>query len=308
MPPKSIARVGALLVLACFGATTAPTTPADTVIGPAYTPSPDVQVHDGVPKGTVHHFVMHSADSHAYPADPAGKPFDREAWVYVPAGYVAGTAAPLLVVQDGGNYRAVVTRTLDNLIAQHRVPPMAAVMVNPGPGRERSLEYDAVSAKYADFVDDEVLPRAAAEGNVTFTTDPTKRAAFGTSSGGAAAFTMAWFRTDRYRRVVTYSGSFTALHPTPDAPHGAWEYGEHLVPTTPMKPIRVTLQVGDHDVGADRPESSHLNWEQSDRRLAAALAAKGYAYRFAFAVGAKHVDRRMIDQQLPGDLTWAWQE
>ena len=56
------------------------------------------------------------------------------------------------------------------------------------------------------------------------------------------------------------------------------------------------------------PESSHRNGGQADRRLAAALAAKGYPYGFAFAVGAKHVDRRMIDQQLPADLTWAWQE
>ena len=229
-------------------------------------------------------------------------------WVYVPANDAAGAEAPLLVVQDGGGYRNGVTRTLDNLIAQHRVPAMVAVMINPGPGRERSAEYDGVSAKYADFVDDEALPRAASEANVKFTHDPTRRAAFGTSSGGAAAFTMAWFRTDRYRRVVTYSGSFTALHPTPDAPHGASEYAEHLVPAAPAKPIRVTVEAGEHDIGVNRPEASHLNWPLANRRLAAALEAKGYAYRFAFALGAKHVDRRMIDQQLPSDLTWAWQD
>ena len=312
MTRRSVLHPGffaATLLTAAVAATTAPSAgDGDFVIGPDYTPSPDAQAHDGVAKGTVHHFTMNSADSKAYPTDPAGKPFQRDVWVYVPAGYVEGTGAPLLVVQDGRNYKDVVTRTLDNLIAQHRVPAMVAVMINPGPGRERSLEYDAVSAAYADFVEDEVLPKVAADYKVKFTADPDRRAAFGTSSGGAAAFTMAWFRTNRYHRVVTYSGSFTQLHPTADAPHGAWEYAEHLIPAAAAKPIRVTLQVGDQDLnwGAGKPAASHLNWEQSDRAMAAALKAKGYHYRFEFSNGAKHVDPKVIDQTLPSNLEWAW--
>ena len=303
-----VCSVAAVLAVAALAATTAPAGDGDFVIGPDYTPSADVRVHDGVPRGTVHHFTMASADSKAYPADPAGKPFERDVWVYVPAGYVEGAEAPLLVVQDGNNYHDVVTRTLDNLIAQHRVPAMVAVMVKPGPGRERSLEYDAVSATYGDFVEDEVLPKVAADYHVKFTADPDRRASFGTSSGGAAAFTMAWFRPDRYHRVITYSGSFTQLHPTADAPHGAWEYAEHLIPAAAAKPIRVTLEVGDQDVGAGKPEASHLNWELADRAMAAALKAKGYHYRFEFAKGAKHVDRKVVDQTLPANLEWAWKD
>ena len=34
---------------------------------------------------------------------------------------------------------------------------------------------------------------------------------YGGSSGGAMALTMAWFRTERYHRVLSYSGTFVDL-------------------------------------------------------------------------------------------------
>ena len=42
---------------------------------------------------------------------------------------------------------------------------MVAVMIQNG-GAERSMEYDTVSDKYADYVEAEVLPRAEKEANV----------------------------------------------------------------------------------------------------------------------------------------------
>ena len=54
-------------------------------------------------------------------------------------------------------------------------------------GAERSMEYDTVSVKYADFVEAEVLPRAEKEANVKLTKDPEGRMTFGGSSGGAVA-------------------------------------------------------------------------------------------------------------------------
>ena len=43
---------------------------------------------------------------------------------------------------------------------------------------------------------------------ITLTSDPEGRAAMGGSSGGCAAFTMAWCRPDLFRRVLTYSGKY----------------------------------------------------------------------------------------------------
>jgi iron(III)-enterobactin esterase len=51
-------------------------------------------------------------------------------------------------------------------------------------GAERSMEYDTVSVKYADYVEAEVLPRAEKEANVKLTKDPEGRMTFGGSSGG----------------------------------------------------------------------------------------------------------------------------
>jgi len=55
---------------------------------------------------------------------------------------------------------------------------------------------------------DEILSRAEKETGVKLTSDPEGRMTYGGSSGGAMALTMAWFRTDRYHRVLSYSGHF----------------------------------------------------------------------------------------------------
>ena len=59
-------------------------------------------------------------------------------------------------------------------------------MIDNG-GSERSMEYDTVSDKYVQFVDEEVLPRAEKEANVKLSKDPEARLTLGGSSGGAAA-------------------------------------------------------------------------------------------------------------------------
>ena len=95
---------------------------------------------------------------------------------------------------------------LDNLIYEKRIPPIVAVLVAPGPGPQRSIEYDTVSDRYTNFVETELLPRISKDYQVAFTTDPEGRATFGMSSGAAAALTMAWLHPNLYRRVVSYSG------------------------------------------------------------------------------------------------------
>jgi enterochelin esterase-like enzyme len=233
--------------------------------------------------------------------------------VYVPRQYRAGNAAPFIVVQDGKSYTNRVPVVLDNLIAEHRVPPMIAVMVHhgggDGRGSERGLEYDTVSDRYTTFIETEVLPKVSKDYNVTFTKDPEGRATMGGSSGAACAFTMAWFRPDLYRRVLSYSGTFVNQQsPTNDAsPHGAWEYHEHFIPQNDPKPIRIWMQVGQNDNGSTRDEASLHNWVMANDRMAAALKVKGYHYRYVYCEGAGHVDRRAVGQTLPEALEWLWQ-
>jgi enterochelin esterase-like enzyme len=275
----------------------------DYSIGPDYAPAPEQTKRAGVPEGKVVEFVMNSAESKFYPG--VNGPFDRPVCVYVPAQYVPGTAAPVIVSADAYGMHYSLPTILDNMIADHRLPVMVAVMIQNG-GAERSMEYDTVSVKYADFVEAEVLPRAEQEANVKLTKDPEGRMTFGGSSGGAVSLTMAWFKPELYHRVLTYSGTYTDLQHGPDAPHGAWEYLEHFIPDSPAKPLRVWMEVAQNDIGANSPSSNHRNWVIANERMAAVVKAKGYHYQFVYAKNAGHVDAKVINQTLPQALEFLW--
>jgi len=297
-----------------------PALTADNVefaIGPVYADAPELSVREGVPQGTVYEFTMNSTDSKIYPGiakiQVGTVPYQRRVAVYVPKQYVPGTPAPFIVAQDGLGYRDTLPKVLDNLIAQHRVPMLIAIMINSGggdaQGSQRGLEYDTVSETYATFIEQEVLPKISADYHLTFTKDPEGRATMGGSSGGAAAFTMAWFHPDLYHRVLTYSGTYVNQQSplNPASPHGAWEYHEHLIGQSERKPLRVWLEVSENDNGSTRDEASLHNWVLANQRMAAALQAKGYAYRYVFAAGAGHNDGRVTRQTLPAALEWLWQ-
>jgi enterochelin esterase-like enzyme len=151
----------------------------------------------------------------------------------------------------------------------------------------------------------------AAYPNLTFTDDPEGRGAYGCSSGGAAAFTMGWFSPNKYRRLITYSGTFVDQQNPRSAenatyPNGAWEYHQRLIAAAERKPLRVFLQVSEMDNGATASEAGLHNWVLANQRMAAALKAKGYHYRFVYALGAGHCDAKVRRQTLPDTLVWMW--
>ena len=282
----------------------------DFKIGPTYADAPELRVRPDVPAGAVTEFTMNSADSKIYPGLKGA--YQRKVAVYIPKQYVAGAEAPFIVAQDGMGYRNTLPRILDNMIADRRLPIMIAILINSGggdgQGSERGLEYDTVSEKYATFIETEVLPRIAKDYNVKFTTDPEGRAAMGGSSGGAAAFTMGWFRPDLYRRILTYSGTYVNQQSPKNeqSPHGAWEYHENLISKSEPKPLRVWLEVSEKDNGAARDEASYHNWVLANQRMAAVLKAKAYHYHYVFAEGAGHNDGKVTRATLPEALMWLW--
>ncbi|MBV8865237.1 MAG: hypothetical protein JO210_07535, partial [Acidobacteriaceae bacterium] len=214
------------------GALPSPKVNGNFIVGPTHTPAPELSPNEAVPQGTIYTFTMESKDSKLYPgiARDAGTfgtpdpndtaklivttshpaPYTRKIAVYVPKQSVPGTIAPFIVGADGPD-RLLFT-ALDNLIAQHRVPVMIAISIGNGSGdaqgSERGLEYDTMSARYAEFVETEVLPQVEKQYNVKLTRDPNARVAMGCSSGAASAMSMAWYRPDLYRRVLSYSGTF----------------------------------------------------------------------------------------------------
>jgi hypothetical protein len=344
------------------------------IIGPTHHAAPETVASNQVPKGSVYTYTISSNGSVIYnpamvredaqnclnasvfnaPTAPgdrsnlivsASRPgiWTRTVDVYVPAQYVHGVEAPFLVVGDGGQtgfYKEQQLFTvLDNLIQQHRVPPMVVISIGAGgqdaQGSERGLEYDAVSGAYAEWVESEVLPLVE-QHDVKLTKNPDGRASMGISSSGAAAFTMAWFHPELYHRVLAYSPTMVNQqwpHSTA-LPGGAWEYhdawpgpkeaklsvngihvtkadgpdGSPLIPNSPRKPIRFWFEVGDQDLFyplAPLADGMH-DWVLADERMAKVLADKGYHYQFLFSRNAVHVDGPTVAQTLPEALEWVW--
>ena len=312
--------------------------PADAdgnfIIGPTHNPAEELSVADRPLKGKIVEFTMNSADSKFFPGiardagtfgtpdpkDPAKlivttshpAPYTRKVAVYVPSGYVAGTIAPFIVGADGPD--TMLFSALDALIAEHKLPAMIAISIANGTGdaqgSERGLEYDTMSGKYAEFVENEVLPLVEAKAQVKLTKDPEGRATMGYSSGGACALIMGWYHPELYHRVLAYSGTFVNQQwpPNPQTPHGAWEFHEHILPGAPVKPIRIWMEVGDKDLlNPNVMRDDMHDWVLANERMAKVLADNGYHYQFVFARNAVHVDRAVRQQTLPEALQYLWQ-
>ena len=302
------------------------------ILGPTHPAAPESSSQPGVPQGTIIELTMTSADSKRYPGidpgtfgtpDPTDPtkllvptshpaPWTRHVTVYIPAHYVPGSVLPFIVGADGPD--RLLFAVLDNLIAERKVPAMAAISISNGggdaQGSERDLEYDTMSGLYAEWVEKEVLPLVESQAHVTLTHDPDARATMGGSSGGSCALIMAWYHPELYHRVLTYSGTYVnqqwPYHA--ESPHGAWEFHEHLIPNSPAKPIRLWMEVGDKDLYLPNLMNDGMHdWVLANEQMAKVLAAKGYHYQFVFAVNAGHVDRAVKQQTLPEALEYVWQ-
>lgn len=302
-------------------------------IGPDYQLDPDL-TDLGNPKGRNFEFSMPLADSKIFRGDDRTldptKPVreSRKIFVYIPAAYQDGTAAPILVTHDGPSRLNLLRNALDNLTISEnpdrKLPAFIVIAVqnggNDSKGSERGLEYDTMSDRFARFINGEVLPAVlsqadikAAYPNIRFTENPWGKATMGCSSGGAAALTMGWFRPDLFRRLITYSGTFVDQQDddAPDEaafPLGAWEYHSSmkLIENSDKKPLRIFLHVSERDNRAHDPEETYHNWVMANQRTASALKAKGYDYRYVFSRATGHCDSKVFEQTLADTLVWMW--
>ncbi|RZA23849.1 MAG: hypothetical protein EOP10_11620 [Proteobacteria bacterium] len=239
--------------------------------------------------------------------------FERNVSVYTPPNYNGTDELPFMVVGDsyGMDLFQVVA---ENLIAQKRLPPMAFVFISPGvigghgdgPGSERSFEYDSCSDRFANYVDNEILPELEKKVKIKFTKNPAGRGAAGISSSGAMAFTMAWFKNDSYQRVLTYSGTFVNRITSEGFDKGAYDYhsGKKVIKNSPKKNLRVVLQVGERDNNFT-PDVTN-NWITANPAMADVFKEKGVPYRYVFAKDAVHVDGRVVNLKIAEDLEWLW--
>jgi enterochelin esterase family protein len=226
-----------------------------------YPHCPDSVVQQGVPAGETIEFDWR--DSNAYPGT------SRKFWVHVPAQYDPAKPAALMVFQDGqwyldpeGEVRGGIV--LDNLIHHGDIPVTIGLFVDPGvfegadDPKNRNVEYDAFDARYVNFLLGEIIPEVMERYAVT--EDPDRWGICGGSSGGNCAFTAAWLRPDKFRRVLGFLSSFAQM------PDGN-PYHE-LIPSVRRKPLRIFLQAGHRDLHWNEPEWNWLanNLRVSERR------------------------------------------
>jgi len=260
---------------------------------------PDSMVKPGVPQGKVIEFKF--AASKVFPET------SRNIHLYIPANHDPKKEAAVMVFQDGHTYvnpkgEFRVTTVFDNLIAAGDMPPVIGIFIDPGNKGEpdpqspwknnnRSFEYDTLSADYATFVIDEILPLVGKDYNLT--KDPEMRAICGTSSGGICAWTVAWERPDQFRKVVSSIGSFTNIRGG-DAYPG-------MIRKTENKPIRGFFEEGIEDV-----DNEHGNWPLGNMAMEAALKFKGYDYNYVWGVHG-HSGKNM-GAIFPDAMRWLWRK
>ncbi len=310
--PKTILRI----LLASFFALAGPVAIAAT----DYQYGPDSEPHDGVPKGSL---TKHTWESKIFEGTT------RDYWVYIPAKYDRSKPACLMVVQDGarrinpkGDARFPIV--LDNLIHKKEIPETVGIFINPGefpaengkPAKpNRSFEYDTLSDQYVRFLLEEVIPEVEKEHGITFTSDPEGWAIYGQSSGATAAFTAAWERPDKFHKVISGFGSFTAIAYSPATEDRPMRPGADLYPTlirkNPIKPLRVFLQDGSNDL-----DNAHGNWFLANQQMLSALEwananadennAPGPRYQLKHVWGDGTHGGQHIGTILPDVLRWVW--
>jgi enterochelin esterase family protein len=259
---------------------------------PPYVHGPASMKQAGVLEGTMTSFAWN--DSQIFPDT------QRNVYVYTPAQYDPARPTAFMVFQDGNAGFAYLhdgyetLAVLDNLTHAGDIPVAISIFIDASnsqdEGKNRSFEYDSVHDLYVRFVLEEIVPAVRQTHHLT--DDPEGRVAIGESSGGIAAFLMAWYRPDQFRRVVSHSGSFVNLR--------GGDTVKDLVRESEPKPLRVYLQSGTNDY--DR--GPRLDWAAENVALTAALHDQGYLYRFVFGEDEHGGIHGAVD--FPEALKWVW--
>ena len=308
---STIARIVVFALAICpLTITSVRAAPTDDV----YRLGPDSEPHPGVPQGKVSEWSK--LPSEAYPGTL------HDYCVYVPAQYDHAKPTALMIFQDGqawvrltGDYRAPYV--LDNLIYRREIPVMIAVFINPGRkpdqaeasasdwgdrSSNRPQEYNALDDKYANVIVNELLPVLSKQYNLS--SNPDDRAIGGASSGAIAAFTVAWHRSDQFRKVLSTIGSFTNIR-------GGHVYPD-LIRSTDRKPIRIFLQDGVNDnrsIRGEGPSATYnpeRDWHAQNRKMVAALTEKNYDVNFTWGIGTH--SNKQAGAILPEMLRWLWRD
>ena len=269
-----------------------------TVTDGPYKTDPASVKKDGVPEGKL--ILGEFDDSKIFPGTK------RKYGLYIPNQYRPSRPACLMVFQDGLKFTRPkgvwkVPTVFDNLIHTGEMPVTIGLFVEPGivpaanenalPRYNRSLEYDAIDTRYADFLIQELIPRV--EKDYRISRIPDDRAICGSSSGGIAAFNAAWQRPSAFRRVLTTVGTYIGLRGANQMPT--------LVRKSEPKPLRIFLQDGNQDLNIYCGD-----WWIANQDMLSALQFSGYEVNHIWGTGGHN--GKHGSAILPDALRWLWKD
>ena len=208
---------------------------------------------------------------------------ERRIWVYTPPGY-APEHGPydLLVLFDGWAYIHLIPTPiiLDNLLAEKRLPPLVAVLIDSLSETVRNRELPCYSPFLA-FLTQELLPWLRQR--YAITSDPDQTIVAGSSYGGLAAAFAGLSAPNMFGNVLSQSG---ALWWKPEEE----EEPEWLTKQYAMRerlPLRWYLDVGTLE------EESGYRMVTVNRHLRDVLQAKGYPVQYTeFSGGHEYLSWR----------------
>jgi len=249
----------------------------------AYTRADSCLWHSDIYPGTTHNYIVTVSDNYR-PDHPSG----------------------LYVGLDGILCNAPAV--MDSLSDAGILPPMIGVFLQPGVVRgadgsviryNRSNEFDAVNSRLASFLESELLP--AVDGTVmpdgrvvTLPSEPQSRMIFGLSSGGIAAFNVAFRRPDLFGKVYTGCGTFVPMR--------GGEQVQVLVRKTEPAPVRFYIQDGFSDTW----NPLFGSWFEANTLVNSALEFAGYDCAHDWAEGGHSV--RRTSEIFPQVMTWMWRD
>ncbi|MFE6286379.1 enterochelin esterase [Streptomyces sp. NPDC057877] len=196
---------------------------------PAAPKTADWTPRPGVPQGTL--------TDHELTSTRLGG--TRRVWLYAPP-HRTPEPLPVLVLLDGEHWgpRLGLGHLLDNLIADGRLPPVAAVLPEAVDEATRWVELSC-RPEYVAFLTGELLPWAA--GRLPLTDDPARTVVAGQSLGGLTAAYAAVAAPHRFGNVLVQSGSFW----WPVGPDPEWL--TRAIGALPPTPVRFRLSFGEQE-------------------------------------------------------------
>ena len=172
---------------------------------PEWKEATELQIKSDSPKGSVKADILFNSKILGYQTMYS---------IYLPHGFEKLGKLPVIYVTDGYEYLhpqlGNMTTVLDNLIAEKKIKPIAAVFIDHrepvNRANNRRMQELAMNQNYLDFFTKELLPET--EKKYPVSTHASERGIMGTSMGGLTATFFAFTRPDVFGLVGIQSPAF----------------------------------------------------------------------------------------------------